>query len=115
MEALFAQVQVQTNMMTGGPANIIGNIAGFVCFVCFVWVVVKMFQNGKTGLAITSILTFCCGIGYLIAFVYGWIKSGEWKLMPVMLVWTLMFLVYLACLGYIGATQPELFQMPQNP
>ena len=100
----------------GGPAGIVANIAFLGCIVCYVLVIVKMFQNGQTGLAIATIVTGClCGIGGLIAYVYGWMKSGEWKLMPVMLIWTVLLLIYFASGGYIYATHPELFQMPANP
>jgi hypothetical protein len=71
----------------------IGYLLLFVCgigaLVCFIMVLIKMFQNEQTGLAIASIvLTFICAIGPLIAFVYGWIKSSEWGLKNVMLGWT---------------------------
>jgi hypothetical protein len=43
-------------------------VGGITSLVCFVMVLVKMFQNGKTGLGIACIvLVFCCGIGGLIA------------------------------------------------
>ena len=40
--------------------------------VCLIIVIVNMFQNGSSGLGIaTIILTLFCGIGSLIAFVWG--------------------------------------------
>ncbi|HMC66840.1 MAG TPA: hypothetical protein VKI65_18030 [Gemmataceae bacterium] len=57
--------------------------------VCFVLVVIQMFQRGQTGLAIACIvLLFCCGIGKLVAFIYGWVKSKEWGITNLMLAWT---------------------------
>ena len=39
--------------------------------------IVAMFQQGKTGLGITTIiLTFVCGIGGLIAFEWGWMSNN---------------------------------------
>lgn len=66
-------------------------------------VIVKMFQNGQTGLGIACIvLVLCAGIGALIAFVYGWIKSGEWDIKNIMLAWTgaIVLNILLTILGY---------------
>ena len=55
--------------------------------VCLVLVIVNMFQSGKTGLGIaTIVLTFLCGIGGLIAFVWGWMNIGG----KVMIAWTVL-------------------------
>jgi hypothetical protein len=52
-------------------------ISLLVGLLCYVLVLVKMFQNGYTALAIASILTlFICGVGYLLAFGFGW-TSGR--------------------------------------
>jgi len=116
VEALFAQVQQPNPLTAGGPLGIISNICGLVAFVCYVWVIVKMFQHGQTGLAVGCILGLCvCGIGYLVAFIYGWVKSGEWKLMPVMGVWTVMLLISWGLGGDLYVTHPALYQMPTNP
>jgi hypothetical protein len=64
--------------------------------VCFILVLVKIFQAGQTGLGVVCIiLTLCTGIGPLIAFIYGWIKSTEWNLKNVMIVWTLIWVLSL--------------------
>lgn len=55
--------------------------------VCLIIVIVNMFQNGKTGLGIaTIVLTFLCGIGSLIAFIWGWMNVGG----KVMIAWTIL-------------------------
>ena len=55
--------------------------------VCLIIVIVNMFENGKTGLGIaTIILTFLCGIGSLIAFIWGWMNVGG----KVMIAWTIL-------------------------
>jgi hypothetical protein len=69
--------------------TILAAVGGIISFVCYILVLVKMFQNGKTGLAIVCIVLFCvCGLGVLIAFIYGWVKSGEWNIRNIMLAWT---------------------------
>ena len=55
--------------------------------VCLIIVIVNMFQNGKTGLGITTIiLTLLCCIGSLIAFIWGWMNVGG----KVMIAWTVL-------------------------
>jgi hypothetical protein len=64
-----------------------------VCFivslVCFIMVLIKMFQNDQTVLGIVCIVgvCFCCG-GKLIAFIVGWMNSTKWGIKNIMLVWT---------------------------
>ena len=81
--------------------NVVGEIlqvvGGIGSLVCFVMVLMQMFKRGQTGLGIACIVLLCCGIGGLIAFVYGWIKNSEWGLRNVMIVWTICFI-----LGIIG-------------
>ena len=66
-------------------ANIVSVIAGLGSLVCFILVLIHLFQSGETGLGIACIvLVFVCGIGVLIAFVKGWMDD----LGMVMWVWT---------------------------
>ena len=68
----------------------VGGICGLVAFVCYIIVVVKMFQNGQTGLGIASIVTLCCaGIGYIIALVVGWQNADRWGIRQLMLVYSI--------------------------
>ena len=58
--------------------------------VCLVLVIINMFQSGKTGLGITTIvLSLVCGIGGLIAFVWGWMNMGG----KVMIAWTIFTVI----------------------
>ena len=55
--------------------------------VCLIIVIKSMFDNGSSGLGIaTIILTLVCGIGSLIAFVWGWMNVGG----KVMVAWTIL-------------------------
>lgn len=78
---------------------------------CFVLVLIKMFENGETGLGIARIvLTFCTGIGSLIAFVYGWIKSSQWGLQKVMIAWTACLVLNVVLV--VAAALAGAFAMP---
>lgn len=64
-------------------------IIGLASLVCFIIVVFNMFQHDDSTLGIVCIvLFFCAGIGALIAFVMGWVNSGKYGIMNIMLAWT---------------------------
>jgi hypothetical protein len=73
-------------------------VAGVASLVCFIMVIMAMFQHNQTGLGIACIVLIFCGVGGLIAFIYGWVKSSEWNLKNIMLIWTAAFVV-----GIVGA------------
>jgi hypothetical protein len=86
---------------------ILGFVSGLGSLVCYVLVLIKMFQNGKTGLAVACIvLLFCCGLGGLITFIYGWMKAGEWGITNIMTIWTVFFVINIVS----GVMNPAPFQ-----
>ena len=68
--------------------NLIGGALSIVALVCWILVLIQMFQRGATTPAILSIVLIICGIGPLIAFVYGWMKASEWGIFNIMAIWT---------------------------
>ena len=69
--------------------NVLNGIFGLIAFVCFILIVVKMFQNGSTGLGIATILSSClCGIGMIVALIFGWLNADAWRIRQLMLVYT---------------------------
>ncbi len=86
---------------------VLANVAGLVGFVCFVIVVIKMFQNDRVVLGILSIVT--CFLGQFIALFAGWKNKEAWKLNKVMPLFTLALLVSLVSNGawiYLKFTEP---------
>ena len=78
----------------GGMLQMLGMTCGIISLVCYVFVVFKMFTEGDTVMGIVcGVGFFACGIGVLVAYVYGWIKSGLWEIKPVMLGWTAFWVV----------------------
>jgi hypothetical protein len=74
--------------------NVVSVLLSLGSLVCFIMVLIQMFQRGKTGLGIACIiLAFFCGIGALIAFIYGWMNATEWGIKNVMLAWTACIVV----------------------
>ncbi|MBL8794400.1 MAG: hypothetical protein JNM56_10880 [Planctomycetia bacterium] len=112
MEALGAAVVVLYGIML---------LIGLVGLVCFVMVVVKMFQHDQTGLGIACIvLGLCTGIGGIIAFVVGWMNASQWGIQGVMKAWTAVIVVQLllvcgivglgAAVGTMGTSSSMTFQ-----
>jgi hypothetical protein len=86
--------------------QILLGIAGLGELVCFILLLVQMFQRRETTMAIVCIvLVFCCGIGGLLCFIYGWIKHRDWRITNIMYVWTAC--VVLSIIG--GALSPSSF------
>ena len=91
--------------------EILSGVGGLGILVCFIIFLVQMFSRGRAGLAILYIvLAFCCGIGVLIAFIHGWVKSREWNISNVMLIWTVSWII--AIIGNIMA--PPDYSAIQN-
>ena len=68
---------------------IVGGLFWLGSLVCFIMVVVKMFQNGDTTMGIVCLVLIpCVGIGGLVAFVVGWMRAGAWNIQNIMTVWT---------------------------
>jgi hypothetical protein len=62
--------------------------------------IVAMFQQGKTGLGITTIiLTFVCGIGSLISSAWGWMSNNV--NIKVTIAWTLTIIANVIA-GVVG-------------
>ncbi len=92
-------------------ASIVSTLAGLVGLVCFIMVVIQMFQHGSTGMGILcAVLFLCCGLGGLIAFIYGWIKAREWNITNLMTVWTVAFVIGIAA----GAINPAPYRQLQE-
>jgi hypothetical protein len=65
----------------------LGILIDIACFVCWILVLVKIFQNDNVWLGVLGI--FCP----LFAFIYGWIKSNEWAIQKIMGLWTALVAV----------------------
>lgn len=83
------------------------------CLVCFILVVVRMFQNGATTMGIVTLLaSLCCGIGTLIALVVGWMNADRWGIRNLMIIYTI--LIVLALIFGTVAPTPEVVEYRQR-
>ncbi len=75
-------------------------VCGIGSLICYVLVLIRMFERGRVGLGITCIvLTLCCYLGGLIAFIVGWANAAEWRIRNVMVVWTCIVVIHLVFTG----------------
>lgn len=62
---------------------------GLGSLVCFIMVLIKMFQHGEQTMGIVCIvLLFCGGIGALVALVLGWVNADKWNVRNIVMIWT---------------------------
>ena len=100
--------------------QLLGLCLGVGSLVCFILVLIKMFQAGETVMGIVCIVTiFICGIGGLITFILGWINVSTWRIQQVMLVWTgcivCYFLLYILMFALVGAGAMGIPQPDMGP
>ena len=76
----------------GTLLQLLGFVCGIGSLICFILVLIQMFQRGQTGLGIACIVLFFCCIGGLIAFVYGWMNAKAWDIQNIMMAWTACFI-----------------------
>ena len=70
----------------------VGAVLGLISLICFVFVLVKMFQNNDTAIGVVTIVTFCFGIGQFVALIFGWMKAREWNIKGLMVTYTIALL-----------------------
>jgi hypothetical protein len=91
---------------------VLGALTGLGSLICFILIVVKMFQDKKTGAGIASIvLALCCGIGFLIALVVGWQNAHRWNIRNLMIAYTVLLV---ANIGINAASFPARLQEIQR-
>jgi hypothetical protein len=72
-------------------------LAGLGSLTCFILVIVKMFQMGDSTLGIVCVVTIFCCIGGLLTYIMGWVKSSDYGVLPIMLIWTVCIGIGIAC------------------
>ena len=73
-----------------GGLQILALVALLGCIICWVIVLIKMFQNEG---ALKGILGFLCS---LYAFIWGWMNGTKYNIKTIMMIWTLLLIVYFA-------------------
>ncbi len=94
----------------------LGTVAGIGCLICFILVVIEMFKRDQQALGIICVVgVIVCGIGPLIAFIYGWVKAKEWNITKLMTIYTACVIGSIVLNGaYYALVLPEVMNEIQN-
>ena len=93
--------QRERNM--AGLITALKSLISIASLVCFVIVIVNLFQKGEQKLGIIClVLILACGIGFLVTFIVGWMKAAQLNIQKVMIAWTACWIVGVV-LGIIQA------------
>ena len=69
--------------------GILAMLVGIGCLICFIIVLIKLFQNEG---ALKGILGLICG---LYTFIWGWMNSDRLGIRNIMMIWTLLIIIQL--------------------
>src|SRR5688572_22080539 len=91
--------------------QILALLAGIGTFICFIIVLIKLFQQKG---ALHGILGLICGI---YTFIWGWMNATRLNIKNVMLAWTILLVVYgvFAGLAARDANNARLRDMQTTP
>ncbi len=93
--------------MAGGLIGIVALLVGLGCLICFIIVLIKLFQEEG---ALKGILGFICG---LYTFIWGWMNATRLNIKTIMMVWTLLIIVSLVLNFAFGVAMIPGY--PRNP
>ncbi len=74
-------------MLAGGLMGIVALLVFLGCVICYIVVLIKLFQN--EGL-VKGILGIICG---LFTFIWGWMNADRYGIKNIMMIWTLLLLI----------------------
>lgn len=82
--------------------QILATLVGLGSLVCFVIVVIKLFQQKG---ALHGILGILCG---LYTFIWGWMESGRLGIKNLMLIWTALIIAGIVLNVLFAPSAPAL-------
>ena len=88
--------------------GILAMLVGIGSLICFIIVLIKLFQNEG---ALKGILGLICG---LYTFIWGWMNADKLGIKNIMLIWTLLILVSLVLNFAFGASAIPYGAPPTN-
>ena len=94
--------------MAGGLIGIIGMLVGLGCLICFIIVLIKLFQTEG---ALKGILGLICGI---YTFIWGWMNATKLNLKNIMMIWTLLLIISLILNFAFGVAMIPYSGMPNT-
>jgi hypothetical protein len=80
-----------------GGLQILNMLVSLGSIICFIIVLIKLFQNEG---ALKGILGIICG---LYTFIWGWMNATKLNIKNIMIIWTLLIIVSIV-LGMMGGS-----------
>ena len=78
--------------------GILSLLVGLGCLICFIIVLIKLFQNEG---ALKGILGLICA---LYTFIWGWMNGDRLGIRNIMMIWTVLIIIQLILNFVFGAT-----------
>lgn len=92
--------------MAGGLMGIVALLVGLGCLICYIVVLIKLFQN--EGL-VKGILGIICG---LFTFIWGWMNANRYGIKNVMMIWTLLLIIAIILNFALGVSMVPGYPTP---
>jgi hypothetical protein len=87
--------------------HVVNSLCGLAWLVCFIMIIIKQFQSGATGWGVATIISaLCCGIGFLVALIWGWLNYQAPGMRNLVIIYTILtvFVVILGGINYSTGT-----------
>lgn len=86
--------------------GIVALLVGLGCLICYIVVLIKLFQN--EGL-VKGILGIICG---LFTFIWGWMNANRYGIKNVMMIWTLLLIIAIILNFALGVSMVPGYPTP---
>ncbi len=87
----------------------LGMVLSLGCVICFVIVLIKLFQNEG---ALKGILGLICG---LYTFIWGWMNATKLNIRNIMLIWTILLIASIVINVMTGGFSYNMGRPPVTP
>jgi hypothetical protein len=94
--------------MAGGILGILAMLVALGSIICFIIVLIKLFQNEG---ALKGILGLICS---LYTFIWGWMNATKLGIKNIMLIWTLLIIVMVVLNFAFGVAMVPYGPTPTN-
>lgn len=79
--------------MVGNLLYALGGLAGVVALICWILVLIRMFQAGHTTPGLVALLLLLCGLSPIFVLIYGWMKVDELGIRQLMTIYSVAFVI----------------------
>ena len=86
--------------------GIVALLVGLGCLICYIVVLIKLFQN--EGL-VKGIFGIICG---LFTFIWGWMNANRYGIKNVMMIWTLLLIIAIILNFALGVSMVPGYPTP---